>query len=100
LKRHHGATLQLLLGFIVGSLPVLWPWRQLVRYQLGSEGQVIPLGYRYLSPDGYSQLTGESAQLLAVVAAVIAGGALVWLVGRAGRPAALANGDNKESSNV
>ncbi|HSH47719.1 MAG TPA: DUF368 domain-containing protein [Halomonas sp.] len=100
LRRHHGATLQLLLGFIVGSLPVLWPWRQLVRYQLGSEGQVIPLGYRYLSPDGYSQLTGESAQLLAVVAAVIAGGALVWLVARAGRPAALANGDNKESSNV
>lgn len=99
LKRHHAATLQLLLGFIVGSLPVLWPWRQLVSYQLGSEGQVIPLGFHYLTPAGYSQLTGESAQGLAVLAAVITGGVLVWLAGRASRPTTV-NRDNKEDKNV
>lgn len=99
LKHHHAATLQLLLGFIIGSLPVLWPWRQLMRYQLGSEGQVIPLDFRYLSPTGYSQLTGESAQALAVLLAAIAGGVVVWLAGRAGRPA-IADRHNKESSNV
>lgn len=100
LRHHHGSTLQLLLGFIIGSLPVLWPWRQLVHYQLGSEGQVIPLGFRYLGPQSYSQMTGEPAQLIAVVTAIIAGALLVWLAGRTGRPVGSAKRDNKESNDV
>ena len=82
LKRYHGATLQLLLGFIVGSLPVLWPWRELLRYQLGSEGQMIPLAYRYLLPSDYAVLTGESAQVAGVVSLMVFGALLVVLLNR------------------
>ncbi|WP_346796113.1 DUF368 domain-containing protein [Halomonas sp. Bachu 37] len=82
LKRHHDATLQLLLGFIMGSLPVLWPWRELVRYQLGPEGQMIPLDYRYLLPSEYAVLIGGSAQVWAVIALMLAGAALVLLLNR------------------
>lgn len=99
LRHHHTATLQLLVGFIVGSLPVLWPWRELVRYQLGPEGQMIPLDYRYLTPGDYAQLTGDAAQLPAVVALMLAGAALVLLLGRTGRhttPAGPVSPDSRE----
>ncbi|MDI5890949.1 DUF368 domain-containing protein [Halomonas rhizosphaerae] len=86
LRHHHTATLQLLVGFIIGSLPVLWPWRELVRYQLGSEGQMIPLDYRYLTPADFAELTGDPARLPAVVALMMAGAALVLLIGWANRP--------------
>ncbi len=101
LRRYHAATMQLLVGFIVGSLPVLWPWRELVRYQLGPEGQMIPLDYRYLTPDDFAMLTGESAQLLAVAALMLAGLALVLLLDRTGRRPATAStpkGANKEDA--
>lgn len=88
LQRFYAATLQLLIGFIVGSLPVLWPWRELVRYQLGPEGQMIPLNYRYLMPADFAVLTGESAQLVGVTALMLAGAALVLLIDRTGRSAA------------
>lgn len=81
LRRFHTATLQLLLGFIVGSLPSLWPWRELVSYQLGSGDRIIPLAYRYLSPGDYALLTGESAQLFGVLALMLAGLIVVLVVG-------------------
>ncbi|SEL05769.1 putative membrane protein [Halomonas daqiaonensis] len=98
LRHHHTATLQLLVGFIIGSLPVLWPWRELVRYQLGSEGQMIPLDYRYLTPADFAELTGDPARLPAVVALMLAGAALVLLISRANRPATSGNrqGADKE----
>lgn len=82
LRRHHDSTLQLLLGFIVGSLPVLWPWRELLRYQIGPEGQMIPLAYRYLLPNDYAVLTGASAQVAGVVALMAGGVLLVVLLNR------------------
>ena len=100
LCRFHTGTLQLLVGFIVGSLPVLWPWRELVRYQLGPEGQMIPLDYRYLTPGDFALLTGQSSQTVAVVALMLAGAALVLLLDRTGRPAAASTprGANKEDA--
>ncbi len=82
LHHYRTATLQLLIGFIVGSLPVLWPWRELVRYQLGAEGQMIPLDYRYLTPDDYANLTGEPGLLLPVLVVTLLGAALVLVLGR------------------
>lgn len=80
-RHHHAATLQLLAGFIVGSLPLLWPWREMTRYQLGPEQQVIPLDYRFLWPNDYAALTGEPAQLWSALALMVVGLALVLVVG-------------------
>ncbi|MBP5978836.1 MAG: DUF368 domain-containing protein [Halomonas sp.] len=82
LKRHHDFTMQLLLGFIIGSLPVLWPWRELLRYQIGPSGQMIPLDYRYLLPNDYAMLTGTSAQAIGVVGLMAIGALLVVLLNR------------------
>ncbi|MGM0833331.1 MAG: DUF368 domain-containing protein [Pseudomonadota bacterium] len=82
LRRHHDATMQLLLGFIIGSLPVLWPWKELLRYQLGPDGQMIPLAHRYLLPSDYAVLSGGSAQSVGVVALMMVGALLVVLLNR------------------
>ncbi|MHB0775699.1 DUF368 domain-containing protein [Halomonas sp. WWR20] len=80
---HHyrTATLQLLVGFIIGSLPLLWPWRELVSYRLGPEDQIVPLDYRYLLPGDYTTITGEPAQLLPAVGLMLFGLVLVLIVG-------------------
>ena len=82
LHRHHAATMQLLLGFILGSLPLLWPWRELVRYQLGPDGQLIPLAHRYLLPGDYAMLTGASAQTAGVIVLMLVGALLVMALNR------------------
>ncbi|MFI0472087.1 DUF368 domain-containing protein [Halomonas sp. HMF6819] len=82
LNRHHNATMQLLLGFIVGSLPVLWPWRELLSYQMGPEGQIIPLSHRYLLPGDYANLTDGSAQVVGVVVMMLVGAVLVVVLSR------------------
>ncbi|UYF99090.1 MULTISPECIES: DUF368 domain-containing protein [unclassified Halomonas] len=82
LKRHHNATMQLLLGFIVGSLPVLWPWRELLSYQMGPEGQIIALSHRYLLPGDYANLIDGSAQVAGVVVMMLIGAALVVVLSR------------------
>ncbi|TDX25323.1 putative membrane protein [Modicisalibacter xianhensis] len=80
-RHYHELTLQLLIGFIVGSLPTLWPWREMIRYRLGPDDQLIPLDYRYLLPDDYALLTGDSAQLVPVIALMALGLLLVLVVG-------------------
>ncbi|QJQ97159.1 MULTISPECIES: DUF368 domain-containing protein [Halomonadaceae] len=81
LRAFHIGTLQLLIGFILGSLPLLWPWRELVTYQLGPNNQMIPLAYRYLTPGDYALLIGGSAQLIPAIALMLAGLLLVLAVG-------------------
>jgi len=98
LRRHHTATLQLLVGFIVGSLPILWPWRELTRYQLGSDNQVIPLDYRYLAPWDYSAVTGEAAQLVGVTLLAILGMLVVLIVARVGASSAAREDANASRS--
>jgi len=97
LRHHHTATLQLLLGFIVGSLPVLWPWKELIRYQLGQEGQKIPLDYRYLTPGDYALLTGDSPQLIGVLLLMLVGVVLVLGLGRLGDSATARPRSSNES---
>lgn len=98
LRHHHTATLQLLIGFIVGSLPVLWPWRELVRYQLGPEGQMIPLNYRYLTPGDYANLTGEPGLLVPVALTMLLGAALVLGLGRFQQRSATGSANNPSQS--
>lgn len=80
-RHYRESTLVTLIGFILGSLPQLWPWREMVSYRLGSGDQIVPLDYRYLMPSDYSVITGEPAHLVAAIALMIAGLVLVMAIG-------------------
>lgn len=50
LKRYHQATVAALVGFMLGSLWKIWPWKEVVSSRLDHHGRVIPLVERNIGP--------------------------------------------------
>ena len=82
LARFHNATLATLTGFVVGSMPVLWPWKYSTSHQLLDDGSRLPLNFEMVLPGEYEQLTGDAAQLPLALIAMLAGVALLVLLDR------------------
>ncbi|WP_251978872.1 DUF368 domain-containing protein [Salinicola avicenniae] len=80
LRHHHAMTLTAIVGFILGSLPQLWPWRQMASYRLGADGEPVALAYHYLMPADYAAVTGEPSQWPFALALIVVGIVVVmWL---------------------
>ncbi|WP_088742842.1 DUF368 domain-containing protein [Cobetia sp. QF-1] len=99
-RHHHTATLMLLTGFILGSLPVLWPWRTISDYRIGPKGEQVPLDYQFMMPDTYTSITGEPAQLWAALAVMLAGILLVWFAGERSGPDDSSKNSRKEQEHA
>ena len=41
--RHHDFIVSILLGFMIGSLRKVWPWKEVVETRINSHGEVVPL---------------------------------------------------------
>ncbi|MFT7221691.1 MAG: putative membrane protein, partial [Candidatus Azotimanducaceae bacterium] len=53
LYRYHDLTVSLLVGFMLGSLTKIWPWRHTTSYQMKPEGGQIPLVEEAVLPTQY-----------------------------------------------
>ena len=73
LRNYSEALLSLLTGFMLGSLPKLWPWQDAAGADIGA---------RLLVPDGYESLTGEPAHIAAATVLFMLGGYGLWLLTR------------------
>lgn len=72
LHRFHGLTLACLTGFLLGSLQMIWPWKQTVLYYENRHGEQVPLVQENLWPGEYAEMFGsDPQQWLALLAAVI-----------------------------
>lgn len=72
LRHYHNPTLAVLTGFLLGSLNVIWPWKQVIETRVDRHGEVIPVVQENLLPWQFTELTGEPNQLpLALVAAAL-----------------------------
>lgn len=49
-KRHHDITVAILIGFMVGSLRKIWPWKEVLMTRINSHGEVVPLVERNILP--------------------------------------------------
>ncbi len=78
LRKFHDATLVFLTGLMLGTLGKIWPWKQTLSWRTNSKGEQVPLVEQNLTPAGFEQVTGESAQLGLAVAAMLVGILLVW----------------------
>ena len=85
LARYHDRTVALLIGFMLGSLNALWPWKQVLVSLRDAHGVLRPVVQRNVSPTTFAAQTGNDPQLALVVAAVVVGIALVLLVERVAR---------------
>lgn len=62
LAAYHKQTLSVLIGFLIGSLYVTWPWKNALLTTTKSDGRVVVLQQENLSPFDYLAVTGSDAQ--------------------------------------
>lgn len=44
LLKHYGqTTIAVLIGFMIGSLRVIWPWKQVLETRVASDGEIVPI---------------------------------------------------------
>ena len=79
LDNYHKITLATLIGFLVGSLNVTWPWKQIVQTVTDRHGEVIPLVQRNILPHRYEELVGADPMLISALVSAAAGILLVLL---------------------
>ncbi len=78
LKHWHDVTVSLLMGFMVGSLNKVWPWKKAVETYLDSHGKVQPLVEANISPAQFEQLTGQNAELWQAVVLCLVGFGVIF----------------------
>jgi putative membrane protein len=84
LTTYRNLTVALLTGFLFGSLAVVWPWKRVLEWTVGSHGQLKPVQQLPVLPREYLARTGEDPLLLACVVLALAGFLGVWLIDRRG----------------
>lgn len=72
LDTYHRTTLAILIGFLIGSLQVTWPWKVTLVTQLDRHGEEVPLVQQVVMPATFEQAVGTDSQLgLALVSAFL-----------------------------
>jgi len=80
LDHFHQTTLATLIGFLIGSLNVTWPWKETVQTTVDRHGEIIPLVQRNVFPGSYEAIAGQSPELFVAFLLFIAGLTLVLFV--------------------
>lgn len=76
LKHYHRITFSVLIGFLLGSLYVIWPWKQVLT-KVVRHGQEVALTQKAVLPSTFEQFTGQSAQLLPACLLAVVGFILI-----------------------
>ncbi len=92
LRRYHDATVALLMGFMVGSLNKVWPWKETLESYFDGQGAAHPLVERNVLPSTFAELTGAEAQVGWAVVLCVCGFLLIWGVEYVGRRMAAEKG--------
>jgi putative membrane protein len=80
LKRHYQITVALLTGFMLGSLNKVYPWKRII----STDRKGNPLLTENVSPDTFTAITGQDAQLLWAVLLALFAFVLVYFLERLG----------------
>ncbi len=65
---HKNTTLALLIGFMIGSLNKIWPWKEILKTRVNSHGETVPFLEKSILPTDFS---GEPKIFLAVIMLLI-----------------------------
>lgn len=85
LAKYETIVYALLTGILIGSLNVLWPWKQVHETIINRHGETIPMVQSNILPSRYSELSSEPAYLLSAMLCALFGLVLVLLLERIGR---------------
>lgn len=82
LKHLHDITVAVLMGFMIGSLNKVWPWKQVLETYTDSHGKVQPLVETNVMPGNYEALYDKPALLLEAAALCAFGFLLIYGIER------------------
>ncbi len=80
LTRYHQVALALLLGFMMGALNKVWPWRKVLEYATNSKGGQIAVFDKSIVPWDYLSVTGKDPQLFQAIFMMALGVLIVVLI--------------------
>lgn len=80
LKQYHLVTISVLVGFMIGSLNKIWPWREVIQYRLNSKGEQVPFLENNVLPAEYLQATGQEPMFMQALLFFALGIGLVVLI--------------------
>lgn len=64
LDRFHAQTIAVLVGFMIGSLNKIWPWKEVLQYRINSKGERVPFLEENVLPNEYLEITGTNPFVL------------------------------------
>jgi putative membrane protein len=76
----HDLVLALLIGFMIGALNKVWPWKETLSWRVNSSGEKVPLNEASIWPWTFLEQVGRDPQVLMAVVMALAGFGLVLLV--------------------
>jgi putative membrane protein len=79
-ENHKNSTLALLIGFMIGSLNKIWPWKETLIWRTNSHGEQTPFVEKSISP---FQFEGDPQLLFAIIMAII-GFLLIFILEKLG----------------
>lgn len=85
LKNWHDITISLLMGFMIGSLNKVWPWKEVVETYTNSHGEIQPLVERNITPGQFEMLTQQDSQLATAILLCIIGLLTIYSIELAAR---------------
>lgn len=94
LKRYRDLTVALLMGFMIGSLNKVWPWKEVLETFADAHGTLHPLVERNVGPARFAELTGSDSQIAQAVLLCVAGFLLIWGIEFIGRRLSAKKSDN------
>ena len=65
---HKNTTLALLVGFMIGSLNKVWPWKEVLETRINSHGEVVPYIDKSILPQNFD---GDPKIVMAIVLAIL-----------------------------
>ena len=80
LQRYHQPTMALLTGFLFGSLTIVWPWKEVLEWVAGRDGEPKPVQQVPVLPGDYQALTGSDPMILVCLALMATGFLIVWVI--------------------
>ncbi len=72
--RHKNTTLALLIGFMIGSLNKVWPWKEVLETRINSHGETVPFLEKSILPQDFN----GDAQVIAAIILAIAGFLVIY----------------------
>ena len=78
LHHYHSATIAVLTGFLLGSLLIVWPWKEALEVMIDHKGREIVLTHHLLMPSEFGEVTGIDPNTFAAIGCMLAGLIIVF----------------------